>query len=372
MQIEPLELNGIAGAAFLLRTPGRKSVTLQHKEGVVVVRQGAPYVTVQLSSSHPDDALRDETWRVLQEALDIHAVTHRKPIGTSRGENEYLLWTRKESAYELTFANTMEVPWDVSGRLTGGPPRSTPVKRDVPHHPSFRFYRLSQLTDDLFDAYRNAYLSLECLVSDESPKQSQEAERDWLKRVLGGPLSAGVPKAMDISMTVDDLYELGRLPLFHAKTQRSYYAPQGSKRECVQELLGRINALLASLFRYKFGECLPAGWPWLSDVVKDGMMRATFQFDEVVYRRGCECASCHARVQVMDQRRRFGNLWARLEAAPPARIGYIDAVEFCYGGQKRMTMSFPEPVPMAGLAIARFEISAVIYAVRAPRPSYGS
>jgi hypothetical protein len=375
MKPTALELNGIAGAAFLLRTPGRSSVTLQHKEGVVAVRQGAPYVTVQLSKACPEADLRTEAWRVLQETLDIHAATHREAIGTHRGESEYLVWTRKDGGYHLTFAETSDAPWSSSGQITVGSTTSAPPPAPppaIPHHPAFRFYRLSQLTDDLFDAYRNAYLSLECLVSGESPqdKKNREKELDWLKRVLGGPLSAGVPAGMDISATVDELYESGRLPLFHAKIGKSFYAPQGEKREHIQELLGTINALLASLFRNKFGDRFPAGWGWMSELARDASARAVLQFDEVVYKSACERSSRHPQVQVIEQPRRFGNLWARLEVAPPADLAYIDAVELRHNGQDWITLEFPESVPMAGVRMARFEICVLTYHARAPKPTH--
>lgn len=42
-------------------------------------------------------------------------------------------------------------------------------------HPSFRFYRFAETTDDPFDAYRNLFLALELLLSELVPKQKEES-----------------------------------------------------------------------------------------------------------------------------------------------------------------------------------------------------
>ncbi|MFM9966020.1 MAG: hypothetical protein ACKV2Q_32970 [Planctomycetaceae bacterium] len=368
------EFDGIVGAAFLLRTPAHKSITLQHEEGVVTVRQDAPYITVQLEKAPPDCDLRSKASQVLLEALDIHAATHRDPIGTHRVEREYLTWTRANDGYQLTIADTAHIPWSISGQGTvtharAGAP-SVPATTQIPHHASFRFYRLSQLTEDLFDAYRNAYLALECLVSDISPKVSSESEVNWLKRVLSGPLSAGVSVGMSVDATVDELYGWGRLPLFHAKTGKSFYSPQGEERERVQTLFYKLNVLLASLYRHKFGPRFSGGWARLADPVKDSTTRVVLQYDEVVFKNESEQISCQPHVEVIDQPRRFGNLWAMIEVAPPAKLLCIDGIELRHGGEERGGLDFPESVPMARVTSIRIEIHVLNSNARAPNPSH--
>jgi hypothetical protein len=367
--------NGAAGAAFLLRTPGRESLTLQHDDGIVTVRQGAPYITVQLFERPTGDHLRTESWRVLLEALDVHAVTGREALGTERGDGEYLTWIRdEEERYRLTIASTASLPWSMKGTATSTPPpgaqdatRTRQPARPVPHHPSFRFWRLSRLADDLFDAYRNAFLALECLVSDASPKQPRESELNWIKRVLRDPLSAGLPPGMDVDATVEELYKVGRLPLFHAKMGKGFYAPQGEERERVELLLGRLNFLLTCLYGRRFG--FGSGWGRLAADTKDAQARAVFQFDEVIYTNGGEHVSRKPRVEVMEEPRRFGNLWARIQVAPPSKLPYVDKIELRNREDERGTLEFDELVPMSAVNTVNIEIQLLIYNVRAPRPS---
>ena len=49
---------------------------------------------------------------------------------------------------------------------------------------SFRYYRLSQSSSDLFEAYRNLFLAFEALLNSICPKNRNEGEAAWLKRSL--------------------------------------------------------------------------------------------------------------------------------------------------------------------------------------------
>ena len=81
-------------------------------------------------------------------------------------------------------ASATTVVTNPDGTIRQDPPRATKW------HESFRYLRLSQATDDLFDAYRNAYLALESILSTITPQKSKgpgkagESEGQWLKRAL--------------------------------------------------------------------------------------------------------------------------------------------------------------------------------------------
>lgn len=94
--------------------------------------------------------------------------------------------------------------------------------------PGLRFYRLSQSSSDLYEAYRNLFLGLETLLDTLHPKKPREQERKWLLRALTAvaeaaglqlllPKDAGDPAAY----IVDTQYDRIRLRLFHAKPSKS-------------------------------------------------------------------------------------------------------------------------------------------------------
>ena len=277
-----------------------------------------------------------------------------------------------EPSMAIDFVDAFDMSWSISGRvtLTSSAPPPIPAATPILHQAYFRFYRLSQLTDDLFDAYRNAYLCLECLVSAESPKSPSESEVAWLKRVLGGSLLAGLPTGIAVDQTVERLYKRGRLPLFHAKTGASFYSPQGAERERVQPLFAELTTLLAALFRYKFGNSSSGGWASMSQEVYDAQARAVFQFDEVVYKCESERVTLPPKVEVVSNPRRFGNPWARLDVAKPTALTSIDGVEFLHNGGYWCGLEFPESLPMENVASVSFEFGLLQYNIRAPKPSH--
>jgi hypothetical protein len=92
-----------------------------------------------------------------------------------------------------------------------------------PWHECFRYYRLAQVSDDPFDAFRNLWLSLELAFSLKSPMNPREREGDWLKRV-GLMLKNSLPTGAWPSVAADPVQDLvqdhyvdTRCRLFHAK-----------------------------------------------------------------------------------------------------------------------------------------------------------
>jgi len=103
----------------------------------------------------------------------------------------------------------------------GNVKHSTPEKEPL-WHESYRYYRFSQISKDLFEAYRNLYLALESLLNYICPKQ-QENEREWLKNALSQVnLKVDLGKHLNGSCPIEEFIRtqyLGvRVKLFHAKS----------------------------------------------------------------------------------------------------------------------------------------------------------
>jgi hypothetical protein len=107
----------------------------------------------------------------------------------------------------------------------------------VPWHESYRFFRLSQTTTDLFDAYRNAYLALESILAYRTPQfrrakgQKDEPEREWFLRALratGVDLApfVDVPPGSEPEALYDAIYRQARVRVFHAKPDRDTLLPR--------------------------------------------------------------------------------------------------------------------------------------------------
>lgn len=130
-----------------------------------------------------------------------------------------------------------------------------PPPRALVWHPSFRHYRLSQVTDDLYDAFRNAYLALESVLSDVHPIRVKadgrpaEAEGRWFKEALAKagellPLKDFVSDqcADPVDELFEELYKKVRTAIFHSKTNLPTALPQDSARR--SDLLSRLDVVI--------------------------------------------------------------------------------------------------------------------------------
>jgi len=112
-----------------------------------------------------------------------------------------------------------------------GNPKPTPPGPRPVWTPALRFYRLSQASSDLYEAYRNLWLGLEALLSTISVKRAGEGERKWLRRVLteiGARIDVRplLPDNRDLAdYVLADQYERMRCYLFHAKPEDGMAAP---------------------------------------------------------------------------------------------------------------------------------------------------
>ena len=158
----------------------------------------------------------------------------------------------------FSFSGTAEVR-DAAGNLV-----TQPAPPPVPWHESFRYFRISQTTGDLFDAYRNLYLAVESLLSTIVPMRLNavgrpaEREGEWLRRALtqihpatvdlANYAVAGVANPVDA--VFNDLYAGTRTQLFHSKAGRPILLPHTlSGRDSVLASLERLGRLYVDLAR---------------------------------------------------------------------------------------------------------------------------
>jgi hypothetical protein len=159
-----------------------------------------------------------------------------------------------------------------------GEPRVTGGKRVVPPPPewqeSARYFRLSQLTDDLFDSFRNLYLALESILDHLAPQRTVppvEREGEWFRRALTEAnkivdLAGHAPRqaADPVNALYDELYLSTRNLVFHAKSTRAYLLPHSSpQRRAVEETTRRAAYLYLALAE-KVIHLRPPGSGWFA------------------------------------------------------------------------------------------------------------
>lgn len=121
---------------------------------------------------------------------------------------------------------------------------------------ALRFFRYSQLADDVFDAYRNLFLALEAVLS-ELVSGGPGGEREWLEHALKHLVAAG---ELDLSRYTPsgepdplehflrEQYAARRCATFHAKSHRDVLTPGSAEdRETVASALEHLARIVMDL-----------------------------------------------------------------------------------------------------------------------------
>lgn len=175
-----------SGGAFILAGSSKVSETLDVcGTGEITVLADNPYLVARHANKQPDQ-LYSRGFELAQEGLDILSITGKADLMLRDFTDEHILWwpVGKGQALRITSTSTLKadvLPVTLIENQSGEVIPSPPPPRHQ-HHPAFRYYRLSQLTDDLQDAMRNVYLAFELMLSDRYPKRRKEKENAWLRR----------------------------------------------------------------------------------------------------------------------------------------------------------------------------------------------
>jgi hypothetical protein len=223
---------------------------------------GKSDIAVRLPAVASPDSLVDEAVPVAQEALDMFAASGGPTAVLDLSpESELAWWKDGQQArarlmvhYGLgvtTRANITVI--DSAGQEVVQPPLPP-----VAHHESYRYFRLSQATDDLFDAFRNAYLALESVLADVTPKTGG-SERSWLLLALANAEGPGNLATVLSCAHADfparfykDIYQPVRCRLFHAKALGLDPASP-SDREKVLKAYRSVVACYLALAKKRYG-----------------------------------------------------------------------------------------------------------------------
>ncbi|MFD9550104.1 hypothetical protein ACFWBG_22105 [Nocardia salmonicida] len=191
----PINLGGDSGGALLyLAKPTPVEICEALNGGVTVT--AAPLsrvVLVQGFSSKSYSKSISFAVEKANEALDLLSSRGGNALTLAEHRTQNAAWwnsgnlstMRLCSTFPFGFSMTAEIEArDSNGNLV--PP--SPMTHS-PWHQSMRYFRMSQTTADLFDAFRNIYLALESILSTIEPVQvnsngKPEGEGIWLNRAL--------------------------------------------------------------------------------------------------------------------------------------------------------------------------------------------
>ncbi len=257
-----------SGAVFELHEPASESEIVDVDGWEVEVRKGQRSVVARGGRNVDYETAFDAALIVVQKALDLMAVRGvgsllAKPFG-----EEHVVWWGDKTA--ATVFRIVNVSWfrmqaEAFALSEDGTPTPTGI-RSPRWHESFRFFRLSQASDDLFDAYRNAYLALESILSDIEPQKLRssgkvaEGEGTWFRRALEHAdefvaLSSVASACSDpVQAIYDEFFVSMRSAMSHAKSGRRVLLPlDDGERSDVLASLQRVVGFYLALAEARLG-----------------------------------------------------------------------------------------------------------------------
>ena len=174
------------------------------------------------------EELQSIGFAIIQEALDLLSVKGIFSTTLSEPETSSIGVYQKEEHSVLFVYELCNFPIALRCKVTQTDASGNEIKRPLLPEPkwneSFRYFRLSQSSNDLFEAYRNMFLAFEALLNFVCPKEKKEGEALWLKRSLSivngvTSLDCFAPKdSLDaIQYIIDTQYRDVRCKLQHAK-----------------------------------------------------------------------------------------------------------------------------------------------------------
>lgn len=237
------------GVAFLLHKRPTFSLADEVAGSVVEVCEFNPYVVARFEGADNADAAFSQGLVLVQKGLDLMAARNVCYLSIRDPAQECLTWWRADALQFLQLTCTARMLVGVSATLGGGRPHAAAT---AVWHEAMRYFRLAQVAEDVFDAYRNLWLTLECLLSTQTPPDRGERECVWLPRALTGVhASLDLGKAYRaagsdiVTEIINDLYTNVRHRLFHTKAERPRLVPGNTGDEkTVLEASERLTALV--------------------------------------------------------------------------------------------------------------------------------
>lgn len=221
-----------SGVCFFLNQKSEYSKKIDFSEGTweVEISKGQNSIVARYKHRLSDEQVLVEGHKFAQMFLDLLCVLKNETLYIKNSSNNHLLFYEKKNGYTLKERATHQISFmhESQAFIVGedGELIEQPLyNNEVNWSPSLRFFRLSQISKDQYEAYRNLFLAIESLFNQIAPKGRSEGEGQWLKRVLElvegqVDISSCVPR--DSSLTpvnyfLTKQYKEIRCKLFHAK-----------------------------------------------------------------------------------------------------------------------------------------------------------
>jgi len=227
--VEPTSEHFPSGIAFLLKCESAIDYIWESQNSDWQVELKKDHIYAVARSRYPQayDNLVAYGLEQILRCLDIIAVKKRGILALDHPQMNHiaLFQTGEKTVLRHFSVTTLGIETSISVEVRdkdGNIKPSTPIP-EPSWTSAFAYYRLSQASQDIFEAYRNLFLSLEALLNSIRPRLRDEYETTWLRNALSviaakGLLANHAPATADpIEYFMETQYKNVRCRLFHAK-----------------------------------------------------------------------------------------------------------------------------------------------------------
>jgi hypothetical protein len=189
---EGIQLTGegpACGCVLMLRSSPASSRVVNLPQGVEVeVRCGVPAVVVRGISAADHESVLLQGPELANRALDMLSMAGMATLALADVWSCHVAWwpAPQATVIRIWCSATLTLKIEAAAVVHGpdGAVRPPEPGATGEWYESMRYLRMSEITDDLFDAFRNVYLALESLLNRLQPRTPDEGEGTWLRRAL--------------------------------------------------------------------------------------------------------------------------------------------------------------------------------------------
>lgn len=249
----------VSGGSFRLDESPTEDHLIEVDGWEIETESSNPYIVARGADSITGEEIVGEAHERVQQGLDILSIQNDGDYTCENADSDRIVAWKDNGVQYLRLTSVVDVGMKSNVAVTVTDEDGNEAERTKPEtewHESMRYFRLSQNTDDLFDAYRNMFLALEHVLSDRTPQNAGEGESDWLKRALRDAHNSIDLKnyAPNDSAPVESFhgyqYENTRCRMFHAKTGKSRLLPhQVDDRNQVQDALSDLSRYYVDILK---------------------------------------------------------------------------------------------------------------------------
>jgi hypothetical protein len=273
-----IDASASGGAFRINETPSQQSWNRDWKEIAemelsddwrVTLQKDTNYIIAQSDQEYSSEEVFHKAADAATRALDRFSVSTDYHGHIKDAYEDRFLWFRDEEdnrhfrKYGTAVVNS---EFQASAKIDGEYPEPTIPEWDE----SFRYFRLSMVTQDLFDAYRNQFLAVEHILSDICPHKPDEGENEWMLRALREAhsrydLSDFAPDEDNPAKSIHGFqYEHVRCGMFHSKSGSHRLQPRNdSDYKTVQKALRNLTKIYSRIVKEKY-EASPGSWGGLT------------------------------------------------------------------------------------------------------------